>query len=195
MADFLTIFIAAIFTHNLALTYILGMCPFISLSGSLKTASGMGLAVIFVVTLTAMVNWPIYTWVLVPYNSEFLSFIVFIIVIAGSVQFLEMIMEKFFPALQAQFGIFLPLITVNCIVLSVSLFMVLRNYSYPKTVIFAFGSAVGWTLAIVIVAAIKEKLDLVGDIPDGLKGAGITMVIAGTIALAFMGFAGMVAIQ
>jgi Na+-transporting NADH:ubiquinone oxidoreductase subunit E len=191
----MTIFLAAIFTHNIALTYLLGMCPFISLSRNLKTATGMAAAVIFVVTLTALVNWPIYHLVLVPADSEFIYYIVFIIVIAASVQLVEMIMERFFPALQASFGIFLPLITVNCTVLAISLFMVLRDYTYLQTIFFAVGSAVGWMLAIVMVAAINEKLELIGDIPKGYKGPGIIMVIAGIIALAFLGFSGMVRIQ
>ncbi len=188
----LTILVAAILTHNIALTYLLGMCPFIALSRALKTAVGMSYAVIFVVTLTAAINWPIYHLILVPTNSTLIFYIVFIIVIAASVQLVEMIMERFFPILQAAFGIFLPLITVNCTVLAVSLFMVIRDYGYVETVVFAFGSAVGWMAAIVIVAAINEKLKLIGDIPSGMKGPGIIMVSAGLIALAFLGFAGMV---
>jgi Na+-transporting NADH:ubiquinone oxidoreductase subunit E len=188
------IFLAAVLTENIALTYLLGMCPFVALSRSLRTATGMGFAVVFVVTLTAMINWPIYHLILVPMHSELIYYIVFIIVIAGSVQLVEMIMERFFPVLQAAFGIFLPLITVNCTVLAVSLFMVLRDYSYIESIIFAFGSAIGWVLAIVIVAAIYEKLELVGDIPKGLQGPGIIMVISGIIALAFLGFAGIVRI-
>jgi Na+-transporting NADH:ubiquinone oxidoreductase subunit E len=195
MAHLATIFVAAILTHNIALTYLLGMCPFVSLSRSIKTALGMSIAVIFVVTLTAAINWPIYHLVLVPRNSTLVYYIVFIIVIAASVQLVEMIMERFFPPLQAAFGIFLPLITVNCTVLAVSLFMVLRDYSYVATLVFAFGSAVGWMLAIMIVAAINEKLALVGDVPKGLKGSGIIMIIAGIIALAFLGFGGMVDIK
>ncbi|MBN1686296.1 MAG: NADH:ubiquinone reductase (Na(+)-transporting) subunit E [Spirochaetales bacterium] len=188
----LTVFAAAVLTHNMALTYLLGMCPFISLSRSLRTASGMGIAVVFVVTLTAIINWPIYNLILVPTGTELIYYIVFIIVIAASVQLVEMIMERFFPPLQAAFGIFLPLITVNCIVLAVSLFMVIREYNYLTTVVFAFGSAVGWTIAIVIVAAINEKLRLIADIPKGMTGPGIIMVILGIIALSFLGFAGVV---
>ena len=195
MLKLLTIFIATIFTHNIALTYLLGMCPFISLSRTLKTAWGMGVAVIFVVVLTAGINWPIYHLILVPSGSELIYYIVFILMIAASVQLVEMIMERFFPALQAAFGIFLPLITVNCTVLAVSLFMVLRTYSYVETLVFAFGSAVGWTVAIVVVAAINEKLRLVGDVPKGLRGPGIIMIIAGIISLAFLGFGGMVGVQ
>ena len=190
--NLLMIFIAAVLTQNIAFTYLLGMCPFISLSKSLRTASGMGFAVIFVVTLTALINWPIYNYILVPLHSELIYYIVFIIVIAGTVQLVEMIMEKFFPVLQAAFGIFLPLITVNCTVLAVSLFMVIRSYNYLQSVVFAFGASVGWIIAIVIVAAINEKLALVGDIPKGMKGPGIIMTVAGILSLAFLGFAGMV---
>ena len=195
MGHLITIFIASILTHNMALTYLLGMCPFVSLSRSVKTAYGMSFAVIFVVVLTAAINWPIYHLILVPANSNIISYIVFIIVIAASVQLVEMIMERFFPHLQASFGIFLPLITVNCTVLAVSLFMVLREYSYIATLVFAVGSAVGWMLAIMIVAAINEKLKLIGNIPKGLQGPGIIMIISGIIALAFFGFSGMVDIK
>ena len=187
-----TVFVAAILTHNIAFTYLLGMCPFISLSKSIRTASGMGFAVVFVVTLTAIINWPIYNLILVPTNTELIYYIVFIIVIAASVQLVEMIMERFFPPLQAAFGIFLPLITVNCTVLAISLFMVIREYGYLTSVVFAFGSAVGWIIAITIVAAINEKLKLIADIPGGMKGPGIIMVTSGIIALAFLGFAGVV---
>lgn len=191
----LILLIASIFTHNIALTYILGMCPFIVISKNFKTAIGMGTSIIFVVTLTAIINWPIYWKILVPAKAEIISYLIFIIVIAASVQLLEMIIEKFFLPLQASFGIFLPLVTVNCIVLAVSLFMVLRKYSFIQTVFYSVGTSVGWALAIIIVAAIKEKLMLVGDIPKGLRGAGITMIIAGIMALAFTGFAGMITLQ
>jgi len=194
-AHLLTIFIAAILTHNVALTYLLGMCPFVSLSRTTKTAFGMSMAVIFVITLTAVINWPVYHKLLVPNNSQLIYYIVFIIVIAASVQLVEMIMERFFPPLQAAFGIFLPLITVNCTVLAVSVFMVLREYSYLATVVFAFGSAVGWMVAIMIVAAINEKLALIGNVPQGLRGTAIIMIISGIIALAFLGFGGMVDVK
>jgi Na+-transporting NADH:ubiquinone oxidoreductase subunit E len=187
-----TIIIAAIFTQNLALTYILGMCPFVSLSKSLKTSFGMGAAVIFVIVLTAGINWPIYHYVLVPTHSEIISYIVFIIVTASSVQLVEMIMERFFPALQAAFGIFLPLITVNCTVLFVSLFMIRQELSFVQTLVYAFFAAVGWLLAIVLVAAIYEKMELVSNVPKGLRGPGIIMIVTGIMALAFLGFSGMV---
>lgn len=191
----LVIFIAAIFTHNIALTYLLGMCPLLAMSRHINTALGMGIAVIFVMTITTAINWLLYHFILLPSGSEIMSFLVFIIVIAGVVQLLEMIIEKFFPRLQSSFGIFLPLITVNCAILAISLFMVLRTYNFWQTVFFALGSGVGWALAISIIAAIREKLRLISDVPDGLKGAGITMVIAGILALAFIGFSGMVSIQ
>lgn len=190
-----TLLIASIFTHNIALVYILGMCPFIVISRNFKTAMGMGISVIFVVTLTAIINWPIYWLILVPAKAEIISYLIFIIVIAATVQLLEMLIEKFFPPLQASFGIFLPLITVNCIVLAVCLFMVLRKYTFVQTVFYSAGTSVGWALAIILMAAIKEKLLLISDIPKGLRGAGITMIIAGLMAFAFMGFAGMITLQ
>ena len=189
------IFIAAIFTHNIALTYLLGMCPLLAMSRQVDTALGMGIAVIFVMTITAVINWCLYHFILVPTSSEIMAYLVFIIVIASVVQLLEMIIEKFFPRLQSSFGIFLPLITVNCTILAVSLFFILRTYSFWQTVLFAIGSGVGWALAISIIAAIREKLSMVSDVPSGLRGAGITMVIAGILSLAFMGFSGMVGIQ
>ncbi|KXS41326.1 MULTISPECIES: Rnf-Nqr domain containing protein [unclassified Candidatus Frackibacter] len=192
MPESLSIFIATITSHNIALTYILGMCPMIGVSKNLNTAVGMGMSVTFVVMLTAIINWPIYNLILIPTNSTILTYVIFIVTIGASVQLLEMILEKFLPALYRAFGIFLPLITVNCVVLSVSLFMVLRNYTFGTTLVFAFGSSMGWLVAIAIVAAIREKLELVGDIPKGLKGPGIVMVILGILALGFMGFGGMV---
>src|SRR3990167_9349284 len=190
-----TILVASIFTHNIALVYILGMCPFIVISKNFKTAAGMGVSIIFVVTLTAVITWPIYWLILVPAKAEIISFLIFICVIAATVQLLEMVIQKFFPPLESSFGIFLPLITVNCIVLAVCLFMVLRKYDFIQTVLYSFGTSAGWSLAIVIMAAIKEKLVLVGDVPKGLRGAGITMIIAGLLAFAFMGFAGMITLQ
>jgi Na+-transporting NADH:ubiquinone oxidoreductase subunit E len=192
MTNSLTIFFASILTHNIALTYILGMCPTIGLSKNSKTAMGMGISVVFVITLTSLVNWPIYNLILVPTGSKVLSLLVFIVTIAATVQLLEMLLEKFLPALHSAFGIFLPLITVNCTVLAVSIFMVLRDYNLFNTLVFALGSSIGWLLAITLVAGIREKLDLIGDIPKGLDGAGIVMVILGILALGFMGFSGMV---
>ena len=191
----LILLVASIFTHNIALVYILGMCPFIVISKNFKTAVGMGVSVVFVVALTTAITWPIYWLILVPAKAEIVSYLIFICVIAATVQLLEMVIEKFFPPLQSSFGIFLPLITVNCIVLAVCLFMVLRRYDFVQSVFYSVGTSAGWALAIIIMAAIKEKLMLVGDIPKGLRGAGITMIIAGLMAFAFLGFAGMITLQ
>ncbi len=191
----LIVFIAAVFTHNIALTYLLGMCPMVAMSRNLNTAAGMGFAVILVMTATTTINWLLLHFILIPTGSGIMSYLVFIIIIASVVQLLEMLMERFLPRLHSSFGIFLPLITVNCAILAISLFMVLRSYNFWQTILFAVGSGFGWSLAIIIIAAIREKLVLVSDIPDGLKGAGITMVIAGILSLAFMGFSGMVSIQ
>jgi Na+-transporting NADH:ubiquinone oxidoreductase subunit E len=188
----LSICITALLIQNVALFYLLGMCPFVALSRSLTTAFGMGAAVIFVVTLTSSANWVIYQ-ILEATGSLIIQYIVFIIVIAACVQLVEMIMERFFPALQASFGIFLPLITVNCTVLFISLKVTtVENLSYIQTVVYAISAAIGFWLAMIIVAAIYEKLDLIGKVPKGLQGPGIIMIITGIIALAFMGFSGMV---
>ncbi|MCQ9208654.1 MAG: NADH:ubiquinone reductase (Na(+)-transporting) subunit E [Omnitrophica bacterium] len=188
------IFFATLFTHNIALTYFLGMCPFISISRSIKTAWGMGLAVIFVMTITAAVNWPIYYKILVPLKVEFLYYVLFIITIAALVQFVEMVTERFLPVLQVTLGVFLPLITVNCAILGLSLFMILRKYSYVQSIVYAFGSGVGWTIAIIAISGLRSKL-IFADVPQALKGPGITMIIASIMALAFMGFTGMGGIQ
>lgn len=191
----LLIFAAAILTHNIALTYLLGMCPLLAMSRNLNTAVGMGGAVIFVMVVTAPVNWLLYHIILIRTGSDIMSYLVFIIIIASTVQLLEMLVEKFFPRLHSSFGIFLPLITVNCAILAISLFMILREYTFLQTLLFAMGSGVGWTIAISIIAAIREKLTLVADVPAGLRGAGITMVIAGILALVFIGFSGMMGVQ
>ncbi len=194
MAHLIEIFTASILNHNIALTYILGMCPLIAISKNLKNAKGMGLAVVFVVTLTGILNWPIYA-LLKATNTTQLGLLVFIITIAATVQFLELFLEKFIPALYNAFGIFLPLITVNCIVLAVSLFFVNRAYTFSETAIFSFGSSLGWMLAIVLVAGIREKMALVSDVPKGLRGKGIVFIILGILSLAFIGFSGLANIQ
>ncbi|MEW6523613.1 MAG: Rnf-Nqr domain containing protein [Bacillota bacterium] len=192
MGNTMNIFLAAVLTHNIALVYILGMCPTIGVSRNLKTATGMGVAVVFVVTLTSTINWFIYNLVLVPAGAEIVSLLVFIITIAASVQLLEMLLEKFVPYLHNAFGVFLPLITVNCAVLGVSLLMVLRDYGLVQTAFFGLGSAAGFLLAMMLVAGMREKMDLTSDVPRGLQGPGIVMIILGILALGFMAFQGMV---
>jgi Na+-transporting NADH:ubiquinone oxidoreductase subunit E len=191
-SSLLSIFITALLIQNVALFYLLGMCPFVALSRSLTTALGMGAAVIFVVALTSSANWVIYQ-ILEATGSLIIQYIVFIILIAACVQLVEMIMERFFPALQASFGIFLPLITVNCTVLFISLKVTtVEDLGYIQTVVYSVSAAIGFWLAMTMVAAINEKLNLIGNIPKGLQGPGIIMIITGIIALSFMGFSGMV---
>ncbi|MDW7739879.1 MAG: Rnf-Nqr domain containing protein [Bacillota bacterium] len=192
MSQTLSIFLAAILTHNIVLVYILGMCPTIGVSKSIRTATGMGAAVIFVVTITSLINWLIYNLILIPTGSEIISLMVFIITIAATVQLLEMLLEKYMRFLYTAFGVFLPLITVNCAVLGVTLFMVLREYTIGQAIFFALGSSIGFFIAIVLVAGIREKLNLIGDPPKGLQGPGLVMIILGILALGFMGFGGMV---
>jgi len=193
MGNSVEIFISSITNNNIALIYILGMCPLIAISTSIKNAKGMGLAVIFVVTITAMINYPIYH-LLKSTGTTQISLLVFIITIAATVQFLEMILEKYLPKLYNTFGIYLPLITVNCVVLAVSLFFVNREYSFIETVSFSVGSSVGWLIAIVLLAAIREKMAKKSDVPRGLAGKGITFIILGILSLAFIGFTGLASI-
>lgn len=179
----------AAFTGNILLTNFLGMCPFLAISRQVKAAVGLGWAVVFVLTGTSALNWMLYWWVLVPLHLEFLRFIMFIIMIAAFVQFVEMVLERYSPALYQNLGIFLPLITVNCAILGASLFMVIREYSFLNAVFFGFGSGAGWMIAILAMAGIREKLKP-DRIPRGLQGPGITLIIVGLMALAFIGFTG-----
>jgi Na+-transporting NADH:ubiquinone oxidoreductase subunit E len=187
MLDF---FISTILSNNIALTLILGMCPLIAISTNVKNAAGMGFAVVIVVTLTAVINYPLYQ-LLVLTNTTDLSLLVFIIAIAAVVQVLEILLEKYVPSLYNAFGVYLPLITVNCVVLAVSQFFVTRGYNYAETTVFAFGSSIGWLLAIVIVSSVRQKLAVYGDLPKGLRGRAIVFIILGILALAFSGFAGL----
>ena len=185
------IIFASLFTSNIALTYFLGMCPFIAVSRDIRTASGMGFAVTFVMVITAAINWPLYHLLLVPFRIEYLQYLGFIVVIAATVQIVEIVIERFFPVLHLNMGVFLPLITVNCAILGLSLFMILRDYSFVQGIVYALGGGAGWTLAIVAMAGLRAKL-IFADVPEALQGPGITMIIAGIMALAFMGFAGIV---
>lgn len=194
MGHLAEIFTASLLNHNIALTYILGMCPLIAISTNVKNAKGMGLAVVFVVTLTGILNWPIYALLKATETTQ-LSLLVFIITIAATVQFLELVLEKFLPGMYNAFGIFLPLITVNCVVLAVSLFFVNRAYNFAETAIFSFGSSLGWMLAIVLVAGIRERMALISNVPRGLQGKGIVFIVLGILSLAFIGFSGLANIQ
>jgi Na+-transporting NADH:ubiquinone oxidoreductase subunit E len=187
---FYAIFFAAIFTNNILLTNYLGMCSFLAVSKEVKTAQGLGMAVTFVLAITSVLNWLAYRYILVPLNLTFLRFIVFIIIIAAFVQLIEMIIERVSDKLYASLGIFLPLITVNCAILGVSLFMVIRNYTFVNSFFYGLGSGIGWALAIIAMAGIREKMKR-SRVPKGLSGAGMALIIAGMMALAFMGFSGM----
>ncbi len=180
---------AAIFTQNILLTTFLGMCPFTSVSREVKTAAGLGGAVVFVMTVTVALNWLAYYYVLVPLQLEFFRFILFIIIIAAFVQLVEMVIDRYAPRLYQALGIFLPLITVNCAILGASLFMVIRGYSLIVTIGYGFGSGVGWLMAILAMAGIRQRLNE-ARVPRGLQGPGITLIIAGLMALAFVGFTG-----
>ena len=184
------IFVASIFTNNILLSLFLGMCSFLVCSNRVDTAVGLGTAVTFVLVCTTAINYIIYHYLLVPFNLEFLSLIIFIAVIAGFVQFVEMFVERFSPKLYYALGIFLPLITVNCAILGASLFMILREYNFVQSIVFGLGGGLGWSLAIVLMAGLRQKMGY-SNVPAPLKGTAIIMLITGVLAMIFMGFAGM----
>lgn len=188
------IFFAAIFTSNILLTNFLGMCSFLSVSKEIESSIGLGMAVTFVMTVTSAINYVVYHYILVPLDIIYLQYIIFIIVIAAFVQLTEMVLERFSPLLYYSLGIFLPLITVNCAILGVSLFMIIRDYSFLQAVAYGAGSGLGWLLAILALAGIRKKIK---DkyVPTGLVGAGLSLIITGIMALAFVGFSGVVVIQ
>ena len=190
----LAVFFAAVFTNNILLTNYLGMCSFLSVSKELETSAGLGIAVTFVMATTTAINWVVYHFLLVPFQLEYLRFIVFIIIIAAFVQLIEMVIERYSEGLYFALGIFLPLITVNCAILGASLFMVIREYSFMTSFFFGFGSGLGWLIAILAMAGIRQRLRT-AKIPTGLDGPGISLIIAGFMAMAFMGFNGMITIS
>ena len=188
------IFFASIITSNMVLTNFLGMCSYLSVSSEYKTATGLGMAVTMVLTLTTVINWAVYHYVIVPLEIEYLQYIIFIMVIAAVVQILEMIMDRYTPDLHAKLGIFLPLITVNCAIFGVTLFVVIRNYGFLQTLLFGIGSGLGWWLAIDMLAAIREKM-VKTKLPAGMSGTAISFIITGIMAMAFIGFSGIFTIQ
>ena len=173
----------------MVLANFLGMCSFISVSAEFKTASGLGKAVALVMVFTTAINWLIYHYVMIPLGLDYLRYLIFIIVIAATVQIIEMVMDRYLSDLHMKLGIFLPLITVNCAILGISLFMVIRNYGFVQSLVFGLGSGLGWWLAIAALAAIREKM-AGKELPRGLEGPAITFIITGIMALAFMGFSG-----
>ena len=190
----LIIFLASIVTSNMVLSNFLGMCSYLSVSSEYKTATGLGMAVTLVLVLTTVLNWVVYTYVILPLELIYLQYIVFIMVIAALVQILEMGMDRYTPDLHAKLGIFLPLITVNCAILGVTLFMVIRHYNFLQSLLYALGSGLGWWLAINMLAAIREKMANT-KLPPGLKGPGLSFIITGIMAMAFIGFSGIFTIQ
>ena len=199
MENLITLFLNSVFVGNILLAYFLGMCSFVAVSKSLDTSFGLGFAVVFVLTITTPVNWLVYHLLLAPgalawlglgqLDLSFLKFITFIAVIAAMVQIVEMIIDRYSPVLYSALGVFLPLIAVNCAILGASLFMVERNYTFIESVVYGFGSGVGWLLAIVSMAAIRIKLRY-ADVPKELEGFGITMITTGLMAMGFMLFSG-----
>lgn len=199
MEHYLSLFMKAVFVENMALAFFLGMCTFLAVSKQVETSFGLGIAVIVVQTLTVPINNFFYnavlregalTWAGLPgVDLSFLGLITYIGVIAASVQILEMTLDKYLPALYNALGIFLPLITVNCAILGGTLFMVDRDYTFTESVVFGFGSGTGFALAIVALAGIREKLKY-SNVPDGLRGLGITFITVGLMAIAFMLFSG-----
>ncbi|MFH1123959.1 MAG: Rnf-Nqr domain containing protein [Pseudomonadota bacterium] len=190
-----TLFFAAIFTNNILLTNFLGLCPFLAISREIRSSLGLGVAVVFVMTCTAVINYLVYYYLLLPLNLEHFRYIVFIIIIAAFVQLVEMAVERFFPALYYILGIFLPLITVNCAILGASLFLIIRKYTLIQSLAYGAGSGIGWMVAIIAVGAIREKVQKSAKLPRGLEGPALTLIITGIMALAFMAFSGMIQIQ
>ena len=199
MEYYLGLFVRAVFIENMALVFFLGMCTFIAISKKIETSFGLGIAVIVVLTITVPVNNLIYqylladgalAWAGMPEVAlSFLGFLSYIGVIAAIVQILEMFLDKYVPVLYNALGVFLPLITVNCAILGAALFMVNRDYSFGESVVYGFGSGVGWAFAIVVLAGIREKMKY-SDVPEGLRGLGITFVTVGLMSLGFMSFGG-----
>lgn len=199
MEHYLSLFIRSVFVENMALAFFLGMCTFLAVSKKVQTALGLGVAVIVVQAITVPINNLLYTYLLkegalawagLPeVDLSFLGLIVYIGVIAAIVQILEMVLDKFFPALYQALGIFLPLITVNCAILGGTLFMVEGDYNFAESVVYGVGSGLGWAIAIAALAGIREKMKY-SDVPEGLRGLGITFITVGLMALAFMSFSG-----
>lgn len=199
LEHYLSIAVKATFVENMALAFFLGMCPFLNCSKKVETAIGLGVAVVFVQTLTVPLNCLIFNYLLRPgalgwmglgeVDLTFLGFLTYIGSIAAAVQLVEMFLDKYVPKLYVALGVFLPLITVNCAILGASLFMVERDYTFGESVMFGFGAGLGWALAIIALAAIREKMAY-SNVPAGLRGLGITFITAGLMAIGFMSFSG-----
>lgn len=191
MGDLLLIFLGSMLVSNVVLSQFLGICPFLGVSKKVETAAGMGAAVVFVITLASIIASALYNLILKPFNITYLQTIVFILVIAALVQFVEMVLKKMMPALYASLGVFLPLITTNCAVLGVALTNVQKEYGMVESIVNGLGTAAGFTIAIVLLAGIRERIEN-NDIPESFKGSPIVLVTSGLMAIAFCGFAGLI---
>lgn len=191
MGEYFTLFMGAVVVNNFVLTRFLGLCIFFGVSKSLNASIGMGMAVTSVMTLSSILAWVVYSYVLHPFGLTFLTTVVFVVLIAGFVQLLEMIIKKHAPALYNMWGIYLVLIATNCIVLGVPLLNAESNYGFAKSVVHAVGSGAGFALAIILMASLREKLQY-ADVPKSLEGMGIAFILAGMLALSFFGFSGMI---
>ena len=189
--EYFIIIISAIFVSNIVLSQFLGICPFLGVSGKVSTAVGMSGAVLFVMTIATIVTWLIFNYVLEPFNITFLQTIIFILVIASLVQMVEIVLKKVSPPLYQALGIYLPLITTNCAVLGVAILTISNDFNLVEGVVFAIANAIGFGLAMILFAGLREHLDLMG-VPKSMQGAPIALVTAGILALAFMGFVGLV---
>lgn len=187
--EYLLIFISAIFVNNIVLSQFLGICPFLGVSKKIETATGMGAAVAFVLTLSTIVTYLVQKLVLAPFGLQYLQTIAFILVIAALVQMVEIILKKVSPALYQALGIFLPLITTNCCVLGVAILVIQKDFNLLQSVVYAFSTALGFALALIVFAGIREQLEF-SNIPKGMRGMAIVLVTAGLLSLAFMGFSG-----
>lgn len=191
MEKLLSIIFIYIFVDNFVLQRFFGICPFLGVSRKMETAVGMSMAVVFVMTMATLVTWLLYTYVLVPFNLTYLQIVTFILVIASLVQLVEIVLRKISPTLYQGLGIFLPLITTNCAVMAVALLAVRQEFSLLESVVFAIAASLGFSLALVIMAGIRERLEL-AKMPDVLQGSAVTLITAGILSLAFLGFKGMI---
>lgn len=191
MGDLLPIFFGVIFVNNLVLIQFLGICPFMGVSKKVETSVGMGMAVTFVMTLLAVISWMVYHWILVPFEIVYLQTVAFILVKASLVQFVEMAVEKISPALHQSLGIFLPLITTNCAIMGLALLNITEGYTLLESAVHGIGGAIGFTIAIVLIAGARERLE-VASMGDIFKGVSVAYIVAGAISLAFLGFEGVV---
>lgn len=187
--EYILIFVSAIFVNNIVLSQFLGICPFLGVSKQIDTAIGMGMAVAFVLTLSTMATFMIQTWLLAPLNLQYLQTIAFILVIAALVQMVEIVLKKISPPLYQALGIFLPLITTNCCVLGVAILVIQKDYDLLHSVLYALATSIGFALALIVFAGIREQLSL-ASVPKGMRGMAIVLVTAGLLSLAFMGFGG-----